>query len=340
MSKAFVLMTALPPTKGHWRLLQFSQQLSDHTIAIVCTQPDEPFAYERWEALNNASLGSLVTVRWFNKTIEQNPEAPGFWEMWHQILKDNGFHEGDLIVASEHYGKTLAEKVGGRFFPYDLEREMFYCKATDIRELPRLYFDEILPEFQHNLRKTVTIFGAESTGKTTLSRSLASEVDGHWTFEYARPYLESLDDNTITTQAMTDIWQGQKALQWHSYNDFYDKPFIIQDTDLFSTVGYWDFWDMNTPAALVKDALLLKSDLYIITKSNIPFEEDPLRYGGDKRESDDQFWINLCVKHGLNFVVLDSPNHLRRLMESRKIVERLFDRHAFPLRQYERQHNS
>lgn len=284
--------------------------------------------------------GQRVTVRWLHETIEQNPEAPGFWEMWEGILRKNGYYKGDLIVASEHYGKTLADKVGGRFFPYDLERDMYYCKATDIRELTRMHFDQTLPEFQPRLRKTITIFGAESTGKTTLSKHLASEVNGHWTFEYARPYLESLDDKTITTQAMVDIWRGQMALQWHAQKDFFDLPFIIQDTDLFSTVGYWDFWNMKTPEQLVNDALRLKSDLYIITKSNIPFKPDPLRYGGDKRESDDRFWMDLCVKHGLNFVVLEDSNPYNRLMEARKHAEKLFDRHAYPLKQYERGYNS
>lgn len=340
MQKAFVLMTALPPTKGHLRLLQFSAKLCHYSVALVCTQPDEPFAYERYASLNDAMQGERMSVRWYNKAIEQNPEAPGFWKMWNDILVENGFEKGDYIVASESYGKRLAAEVGGKFIPYDLDRDMYYCKATDIRDLTRMHFDQILPEFQPTLRKRVTIFGAESTGKTTLSKHLAAEVNGHWTLEWARPYLESLDDPAITTEVMTDIWHGQATLQRHAWTDFQDRPFIIQDTDLFSTVGYWDFWDMNTPEGLVKDAHLWKSDLYIITKSNIPFEPDPLRYGGDKRESDDRFWMDLCVKHGLNFVVLDSPNHYQRLMESRKIVERLFDRSVYKLKQYERQHNS
>ena len=41
---------------------------------------------------------------------------------------------------------------------------------------------------------TVTIIGAESTGKTSLSRQLADTMDGDWVPEFARPYLEVTDE--------------------------------------------------------------------------------------------------------------------------------------------------
>ena len=61
---------------------------------------------------------------------------------------------------------------------------------------------------------------------------------------------------------------------------------------------------MNTPKGLVTDATILKSDLYLITQSNIPFEQDPLRYGGDRRESKDEYWIGLCEGYDLNYRVV------------------------------------
>lgn len=178
----------------------------------------------------------------------------------------------------------------------------------------------MIPEFQSYIRQTVTVFGCESTGKTTLSKNLARKHNGHWIFEYARPLLEKRE-NVINDDVMTDIWKGQAALQrqtkfWH------DKPWVFQDTDLFSTVGYWEFWKPGTcPEDLIADALALKSDLYIIPQSNIPFEPDPLRYGGDKRESDDQYWINLCKKYDLNYKVLEGGNFYGRLSDCETILE-------------------
>jgi nicotinamide riboside kinase len=163
-----------------------------------------------------------------------------------------------------------------------------------------------MPEFRDHLRKTITFFGAESVGKTTLSRQVARFLDSRWTLEYARPYLETVGEE-ITVDKMTDIWYGQQALQVKALSEESASPFIVQDTDLYSTVGYWEMWKPESvPVGLRATARAYRSDLYnILAQDGVPFEADPLRYGGDKRESTDQYWIDLCEREGLNYVVVD-----------------------------------
>jgi HTH-type transcriptional repressor of NAD biosynthesis genes len=326
MPQSFVLLTALPPTKGHISLIDFADQLSDYeATVIVSTQPGEPWAFERAAAIRAWRVFGDDFIHMHEK-IEQNPDAPGFWDMWRDILVDAGFKPGDYIVASEHYGLKLAEVVGGVFMPYDIDREILPIKATPVRNDPFTYFRDIAYTFQRYLRRTVTVFGAESVGKTTLSHRLAGTY-AHWIPEWARPYLETVG-NDITTQSMTNIWHGQAALQRHAHDTFFDKPYIVQDTDLFSTVGYWDFWNMATPAGLVEEAIELKSDLYFIPQSNIPFEPDPLRYGGDKREASDEYWIDLCKRYDLNYHVLTSDTKEGRLNEAWLIMREDFAANA------------
>jgi NadR type nicotinamide-nucleotide adenylyltransferase len=344
MTKAYVLLTAMPPTTGHLQLIQFANRLSDSTVVILCTQPHEPFPRERATALRQAirrtGVASTTQLIHFKKAIEQDPRAPGFWEMWKSMMTTFGMTSDDIIVASERYGKKLASTVGARFFPYDIARDLNPAKATPIRNEPLKHFDEILPEFKPYLTTRVTVFGAESTGKTTLSRALAKKMHGQWLFEYARPYLEETT-NEITVDSMNAIWHGQKGLQDQALN-ITSRPLIVQDTDLFSTVGYWQFphWQPSIgtcPAALVDDARTRISDLYIVTKSNIPFEEDPLRYGGNAREGSDDYWIALCERYHLPYVVLDSSDHETRLDDacaavlkvmSKKGAALSYDRHG------------
>jgi len=307
-----VLMTALPPTLGHLHLIQFSEALAPTTV-IVSTQPDEPYPFDRYNSIRD-SVSDNVEVVWFNETIEQNAEAPGFWDMWRKIMTDRGFKAGDYIVASEPYGMRLAQELGGVFMPYDMNRDIAPIKATGVRNDTFNNWHLMIPNFRRLFVQTVTFFGAESTGKTTLSKEIAKRLDCIWMPEWARPYLETVSTE-ITTESMTAIWKGQEALQQHALN-FHETPFIIQDTDLFSTVGNWDFWDMNTPQELVDSACLNKSDLYLITQSNIPFEQDPIRYGGDKRESDDKYWIDLCERYDLNYQVIESVRLGPRIEEA------------------------
>lgn len=313
MSKAFVLMTAMPPTKGHLHLIQFASELANRVTVIVATQPGEPYTHERYDAVRQAGakIGNVDVVH-LHRTLPQDPSTPGFWDLWKSLVGERGFLRfpagpGDLIVTSEPYGAKLAELTGATFMPYDPNRELYYTKATLIREKTINYFHDVLPEFQEHLRSTITVFGAESTGKTTLSKEMSYNLNGHWLFEWARPYLETVGPE-ITVDKMTAIWKGQLAIQRHA--DFmYDKPFVIQDTDLYSTIGYWEqpHWQADlgpVPEQLIEDACSTKSDLYVITKSNIPFEKDVIRYGGDRRESPDEYWINIAEKYNLNYVVL------------------------------------
>lgn len=329
--RAWVLMTALPPTKGHAGLIEFAAKLAPEVHVIVCTQPSEPFASQRYTAVLQHALkvpSARVMVSHLHRELPQDPATPGFWELWKDIYTtpsdymmffDYGVEPGDLIVSSEPYGQTLADLTGATFMPYDPKRELFYTKATAVRDDVEDTFDWILPEFQHHLRVNVTVWGAESTGKTTLSKDLARVYGGHWFYEWARPYLETVGPD-ITIESMEAIWHGQTATQAHSY-DFYDKPYAFFDTDLYSTIGYWEqpHWaeDLGpVPKGLIRDAEKFKSDLYVITRSNIEFEADPLRYGGTKRESPDEFWIDIANKYGLNYVVLDSDRKTDRRREA------------------------
>lgn len=242
------------------------------------------------------------------ETVPQEPDNENeafFWEFWANKLFSFGFEEGDYIVSSESYGIDLAEATGGVFMPFDMNRWITPTKATKIRETEFIekYQKSILPEFLPFLRRTVTIFGAESVGKTTITDRVGRLFIATITPEWARPYLEAVGSE-VTVEKMHRIHEGQRAIQdlvkTHS-----PTIYNIQDTDLFSTVGYWEMWDKDSmPQSLLEDARSRKSDLYVVLSSDIPFQPDPLRYGGNVRESTDQYWIDLCEREGLPYVYI------------------------------------
>lgn len=222
--------------------------------------------------------------------------------------------------------------------PYDLHRTITPVKATPVRHRPIDLFTDMIPEFRKHFVSRVTIFGAESCGKTTLTRELAKYWDAPWLFEWARPYLEAVGAD-LTRDKMKAIRRGQYALQ-KSADNLIDSPVIFQDTDLFSTIGYWGAHPElgEVPHELILDANFTKSNLYLITQSNIPFEEDPLRYGGTERELPDEFWIQMCEDEGLNYKVLTGTSVAARLVEaSDHVADLLHKRLDF---RYERKHNT
>lgn len=340
MTAAWVLLTALPPTEGHLNLIRFAGSLdpSGTVNVLVCTQPGEPWCTERVRAVEHAidfELRRRVQVLHYAERVQQVPRDGGdtaFWVMWTGILRDRGLTDGDYLVASESYGIELARHSGARFIPYDFERTVFSCDATSVREDPLGHFEHMVDTFSRLLTQRITFFGAESTGKTTLSTAVAGALDSYLLPEWARPYLEAVGPE-VTDAAMHDIWLGQRALQ-QSTQLLKPRPFIIQDTDLLSTLGYWEMYDpAHVPAQLAEDALATKSDLYILCPSDIPFEPDPLRYGGDQRESTDQYWIDLLDRFGLRYATLTSRDPVSRAEEATQLARETFDKHTL---RYER----
>jgi len=334
MTKAFVLMTALPPTYGHLDLIQFAASLNVEGVTVLLnTQPDEPLVSERYYSLafavKNLS-GAPVTITHQNEFVQQEaygPDDQDFWDDWVYNLHRFGFQDGDIIVASEPYGVRLAQEAGGRFMVYDRDRWVRFTKGTHVRNDHIGGWDQMLPEFRTNIQKRVTIFGAESTGKTTLTVTLTDEynqsgVGATKLFEWARPFLE-MTHPEVTHQDMFDIWEGQQALQECTYKNAL-HPLVIQDTDLWTTIGFWEDWDPNSvPADIYPSARGTQSDLYLITKSNIPFEPDPLRTGGDHRETADEYWINLCEKYKLPYKVLEENSLADRIGEAMSYIDPL-----------------
>ena len=175
-------------------------------------------------------------------------------------------------------------------------------------------------------------------GKTTMTKSLGAQYGAQTVFEWARPYLETVGAE-LTVEKMTDIFYGQASVQQQViYNP--RTPLVVQDTDLFSTVGYWRMWDADSmPSALISYARLFKSDLYLIMSQEIPFEPDPLRYGGVVRESADKYWIDLCEGLGLPYVYITGERLFDRRGQCMDAIEAAMEKKIAPLRNYERKFN-
>jgi hypothetical protein len=62
----------------------------------------------------------------------------------------------------------------------------------------------------------------------------------------------------------------------------------------------------------------------ILGQAAVPFAPDPLRYGGDRRESPDRFWIDLCERAGLPWVLVDEPTIESREVRIMGELRRLF----------------
>lgn len=335
-------MTALPPTRGHAYLIEFARQFClhagiRHLSIMVCGQPHEPMGvgqrvavFKEW--FKGTGNGVMLEFIPHLSTMPEEPEDhPDFWSKWvRQISLHSRTRAGDILFASETYGHQLAEEIGCEFVTCNTYRETVNISGSRVRETPFDHFKEILPPAQQLFRKTVTIFGPESTGKTTLAKKLASTVPGHFVPEWAREYLELQASPETTEERMQTIVYGQMAVQ-EAVHRFEGKPFIFQDTDLLSTIGFYELYKMES---LPAERAFIPADHYLLMKDNVPFVPDALRYGVTKRESDYKFWEGLLKEAKLPYTIIDAEDWGARYRQAREAVEAVFKTH--PIWSYRR----
>ena len=148
-----------------------------------------------------------------------------------------------------------------------------------------------LKQHTPNSVTTVAILGAESTGKTTLCRDLATHFDSPWVSEYMRTYLQAKWDEeqlTCTWQDLLPIAQGQMALEntlSQQLAQTSDEPhYLFCDTSLFELMVYANWYYGDCPAALTHAALTHHYDLILLTEVDIPWVADDLRDSPNQRE--------------------------------------------------------
>jgi nicotinamide riboside kinase len=80
----------------------------------------------------------------------------------------------------------------------------------------------------------------------------------------------------------------------------------------------------------------MKSDFYIVMNDQIPFEADPLRYGGDKRESQTQFWIELLEEFDCAYAVVTNTDLHKQRSEVATQVIKMFESRTSSITNYKR----
>lgn len=315
---ALVLMAAVVPTTGHADLIDFAANLPDTQVWVqINGRTHEPVPLRlRYDAVARycEKHPNVEVIARINDTAPQQPHlhnagVEDFWQWWVKEVNDitpqvNG--EWDYVVASEGYAKTMADYLGAQFIPYDMERSINNARGTVVRSDMKTYWNHIMPEFRRHVMVNAVIFGQESTGKTTVSKHLSEMLNVPWYVEFARPYLEQLEDKTCTLDVMSVIESGQKALQ-DTVMDRGSHYVNIFDTDLFSTAGYYLIMGEKERAhQCALTALDSPMTMYYVMPDDIPFEQDPIRYGGTVRESERSLWTDLLETYHVPYRLVPS----------------------------------
>lgn len=198
-----------------------------------------------------------------------------------------------------------------------------------------------LTQHTHKSLIKVAILGAESTGKTTLSRDLAAHFGSPWVPEYMRIYLQEKWDNeqlTCTWDDLLPIARGQidlenklaqqaakntQASSIGSEQDSYPKKFLFCDTSLFELMVYSNWYYGDCPEPLTQAALTHHYDLILLTAVDIPWVADDLRDSPHQREEISAYFESQLNSHDkkLKRVGGDREERVRQVVECLKELD-------------------
>ncbi len=120
----------------------------------------------------------------------------------------------------------------------------------------------------------IAIMGPESTGKSRISKELASHYQTIWVPEFAREYCSKLN-RPATLEDELEILEGQIRLE--SSLAPLARDILILDT-MFLTVKIYSEHVFKTYPSEVDQYLISNPyDLFLLMDIDLPWEEDPLR---------------------------------------------------------------
>ena len=234
--------------------------------------------------------------------LPQEPaEHPDFWTLWRTALLRVLPSKPDFVFASEQYGWRLAEELGAKFVPVNAARSAVPVSGTAIRTDPAAHWDYIPRCVRPYFVKRVCVFGPESTGKTTLARTLAAHFRTAWVPEYARTLLEARGGD-VRFEDMEAIARGHIASEDALARNA--NRVLISDTDPLATRIWSDVLFGRVPDYVRQQADSRAADLYLLCDADVPWVPDAVRYLPERgREFFERCEAELRAR-GRNYVVI------------------------------------
>jgi HTH-type transcriptional regulator, transcriptional repressor of NAD biosynthesis genes len=299
MTRGMVLGKFLPPHAGHVYLIEAARRLCNDLTVVVGSLAREPIPGELRVAWMKELFPSVRIVHLRDENPQDPSEHPEFWSIWRESLLRVLPARPEVVVSSEAYGRRLAEVLGARSIVVDPERVAVPINGTAIRHDPFGNWRYLPRPVRAHFVKRVSVFGPESTGKSTLARRLAAHFGTHWVPEYARAHLEA-HGGKIEAADIDVIARGQLACEDALALDA--ERVLFCDTDVLLTQVWSETLFGSTPAWVSEAARTRRYHLTLLCDVDVPFVTDSVRYLPNARREFHDLCVAKLVERDRSFV--------------------------------------
>lgn len=326
MSKRFrqglVVGKFCPLHLGHELLIAKAQAWSEKLIVLSYTKPG--FAgYERerrmfWlkarlpkvdcHVLDDGVLAALCVERGLSARALPDDTAPAdahreFVAWW---LKDVLRTRVDAVFTSEDYGDGLAAALtlrlgtSVRHVCVDKARVSVPISGTQIRQDPLSWRAYLSPEVYSSFVPRVALLGGESSGKSTLAKTLAARLRTTWASEYGREFWEkkqgALNFDDMLHIAQTQIEREEERAQEAN-------GVLICDTTPLTTALYSEVLFGKVDPELIRLAQR-RYDLVLLCAPDFEFVQDGTRRDDAFRWFQHEWYLRALNRDGVAPILL------------------------------------
>jgi HTH-type transcriptional regulator, transcriptional repressor of NAD biosynthesis genes len=238
------------------------------------------------------------------------------------------------MFGNDDYVRECAKEFGAYYYSPDQDRGTFNISSTKIYTNGLKYYDYLAEVSKPYFNKKVLILGPESTGKSTLSKRLATFFDGKYIEEYGRSYEEMMISNFNRRCTTWDIkdYEFIAQRQDEMINDAMEKPskLIFVDTDALITQMYYELYMKRKASQKIEEIIKSQNfDLIIyLEHRNTDWVADGLRFLPDE---DQRQQVADLIKQKLNYYgkdyhILDnSGGYEQRFETAKELIRKTFN---------------
>jgi NadR type nicotinamide-nucleotide adenylyltransferase len=169
--------------------------------------------------------------------------------------------------------------------------------------------------------RRIAILGAESTGKTTLARSLALRFQTVWVPEYAREYM-TMHTGDYSAEDIVEIAKHQ--LHEEDQLALQANRLLFTDTELITAKVWCEDVFVVCPTWLNEQLNDHRYDLFLLTANDLPWVADPVRVNPQRRDYFFNLYKRLMDEMKFPYEII-SGRYEARLLSAINAVKKHFD---------------
>ncbi|MEO5980215.1 MAG: AAA family ATPase [Chryseolinea sp.] len=304
MLRGLVIGKFMPIHNGHIALVNFAASKCDELIVSISYTDTDPISGKlRFEWIieifkGNPSIKPVIVKDDFDDDSLPLKERT---KLWSSFLMRR-YPAVDVIISSEEYGPPLAEYLGASHITFDMDRTTVPISATMIRKHPLINWEFIPAVVRPYYVSKICIYGAESTGKSTIVEFLAEKYQTEFVPEVAREFITS-NDFTVEDIIRIGIAHNQRITDKAKVAN----RLLFCDTDVITTQIYCRHYLGTIPQILYELERQTTYSKYFLMDIDVEWVADGLRDLSDSRQIMMNIFKEELDKRGIVYQIIRGP---------------------------------